>query len=245
MTPARARVPTPMSVPRSIEKVLMVDDEPHVRRVAELSLARVGKWAVSLAASGVEALVAAERDRPDLILLDVMMPGMDGPTTLTALQTQGAARRIPVIFMTAKVQDREIERYLGLGAAGGDQEALRSDEASGADPPDHVRAVPDGVSDGEDEAEALRRALAEVRAEYAAELPALVEALAVLVVEAAGRPEAVGVARSAAHRLRGTAGSYGFAALGEAAGRIEDALDEGMRGAELVALVAALRRLKL
>jgi two-component system OmpR family response regulator len=73
---------------------------------------------VSLAASGLEALAAAERDQPDLILLDVMMPGMDGPTTLTALQALAAARSIPVIFMTAKVQEREIERYLGLGAAG-------------------------------------------------------------------------------------------------------------------------------
>jgi two-component system OmpR family response regulator len=113
----RTRVPTPHDA-RPIEKVLMVDDEPHVRRVAELSLARVGKWVVSLAASGIEALAAAARDQPDLILLDVMMPGMDGPTTLSALQTQANVSAIPVIFMTAKVQDREIERYLGLGAAG-------------------------------------------------------------------------------------------------------------------------------
>jgi two-component system OmpR family response regulator len=101
-----------------IERVLMVDDEPHVRRVAELSLARVGKWSVFLAASGAEALSAAERERPDLILLDVMMPGMDGPTTLSALQAHAVVARIPVIFMTANVQDRQIERYLGLGAAG-------------------------------------------------------------------------------------------------------------------------------
>jgi CheY-like chemotaxis protein len=101
-----------------IEKVLMVDDEPHVRRVAELSLARVGKWSVFLAASGAEALAAAEREHPDLILLDVMMPGMDGPTTLSALQAHAAVATIPVIFMTAKVQEREVERYLGLGAAG-------------------------------------------------------------------------------------------------------------------------------
>jgi len=101
-----------------IEKVLMVDDEPYVRRVAELSLSRVGKWTVILAASGPEALAAAERERPDLILLDVMMPGMDGPTTLSCLQARAGVAEIPVIFMTAKVQDREIERYLGLGAAG-------------------------------------------------------------------------------------------------------------------------------
>jgi CheY-like chemotaxis protein len=101
-----------------IHRVLMVDDEPYVRRVAELSLSRVGKWTVILAASGPEALAAAERERPDLILLDVMMPGMDGPTTLHALQALPATASIPVVFMTAQVQEREIERYLGLGAAG-------------------------------------------------------------------------------------------------------------------------------
>jgi two-component system, OmpR family, response regulator len=101
-----------------LTKILMVDDEPHIRRVAELSLNRVGKWSVVLAASGPEGIAAAERERPDLILLDVMMPGMDGPTTLSALQAHAMVAGIPVIFMTAKVQEREIERYLGLGAAG-------------------------------------------------------------------------------------------------------------------------------
>ena len=98
--------------------MLMVDDEPHVRRVAELSLARVGHWSVTLAVSGTEALAVAEREQPDLILLDVMMPGMDGPTTLSALQAREAVASIPVIFMTAKVQEHEIARYLALGAAG-------------------------------------------------------------------------------------------------------------------------------
>ena len=102
----------------AIEKVLMVDDEPHVRRVAELSLARVGLWSVTLVASGGEALAVAEREQPDLILLDVMMPGMDGPSTLSALQRRASVAHIPVIFMTAKVQEHEIERYLALGAAG-------------------------------------------------------------------------------------------------------------------------------
>jgi CheY-like chemotaxis protein len=101
-----------------VEKVLMVDDEPHVRRVAELSLSRVGGWAVTLATSGAEALMAAVESPPDLILLDVMMPGMDGPTTLGALQERTATAAIPVIFMTAKVQEHEIDRYLTLGAAG-------------------------------------------------------------------------------------------------------------------------------
>jgi HPt (histidine-containing phosphotransfer) domain-containing protein len=97
--------------------------------------------------------------------------------------------------------------------------------------------VPDGVNDGD---ESVGSALLAVRAEYAAELPALLATLAALVEEAAARPEAAPPARLAAHRLRGTAGSYGFAAVGEAAGRIEDALDEGLTGPALRALLAPL-----
>ena len=123
----------------AIEKVLMVDDEPHVRRVAELSLARVGKWTVILAASGPEAIAAARRELPDLILLDVMMPGMDGLSTLSALQASAVLARIPVVFLTAKAQEREIERYLGLGAAGVIRKPF--------DPmtlPDHLRRIVGG-----------------------------------------------------------------------------------------------------
>jgi CheY-like chemotaxis protein len=106
----------------AIAKVLMVDDEPDIRRIGQMSLRAVGKWEVALAASGAEALVlvaaAALGGRPDVILLDVMMPGMDGPATLAALRSDEATAAIPVIFMTAKVQQHEVERYLALGAAG-------------------------------------------------------------------------------------------------------------------------------
>jgi CheY-like chemotaxis protein len=101
-----------------IRTVLLVDDEPDLRRIAALSLSRVGKWAVLLAASGAEALAVIERERPDVILLDVMMPGLDGPSTLSRLRAAPSAAGVPVIFMTAKVQKQEVERYLRLGAAG-------------------------------------------------------------------------------------------------------------------------------
>ena len=83
-----------------------------------------------------------------------------------------------------------------------------------------------------------RAALAELAAEYAAELPGLIDELARLVEAAAADPAAVPRARAAAHRLRGTAGSYGFAAVGEAAGSIEDALEAG--AADVSGLVRAL-----
>jgi two-component system, OmpR family, response regulator len=102
----------------AISKVLLVDDDQDLRRIAELSLTNVGRWSVLLAASGQEGLDLACRQRPDVILLDVMMPGMDGPTTLALLQGNSTTADIPVIFLTAKVQSHEVDSYIRLGALG-------------------------------------------------------------------------------------------------------------------------------
>nr|WP_136924994.1 response regulator [Polyangium aurulentum] len=102
----------------AIAKVLLVDDEPNIRKIGELSLKKVGKWAVVLASSGSEGIELAAQERPDLILLDVMMPGLDGPATLAELKSRAETADIPVIFMTAKVQKQEVERYLAAGAVG-------------------------------------------------------------------------------------------------------------------------------
>ena len=98
-----------------IERVLLVDDDPSIRMVAEICLTRVGHWKVTLAESGRQALDLVSIANPDLILLDVMMPGMDGPTTMQLLREFTDA---PVIFITAKSQKHEVDRYLALGAAG-------------------------------------------------------------------------------------------------------------------------------
>jgi len=102
----------------AVSKVLLVDDEPHIRRIGELSLKGVGKWTVVLASSGAEALEKAEIEKPDVILLDVMMPGMDGMATLAKLRAHEATSKTPVIFMTAKVQKHEVDRYREAGAVG-------------------------------------------------------------------------------------------------------------------------------
>ncbi|HEY0094476.1 MAG TPA: response regulator [Archangium sp.] len=102
----------------TIRKVLLVDDEDDIRTIGQLSLSRVGGWQTVLAASGAEAVTQAAAEQPDLILLDVMMPGMDGPTTLGQLRAQAATAKTPVIFMTAKIQKQEVARYLELGAVG-------------------------------------------------------------------------------------------------------------------------------
>jgi CheY-like chemotaxis protein len=99
-------------------KVLLVDDEPDIRRIAHISLQRVGKLEVVVASSGLEALVLAARERPDVVLLDVMMPELDGPSTFQRLRAAPETADIPVIFMTAKAQKHEVEAFRSLGAAG-------------------------------------------------------------------------------------------------------------------------------
>ena len=101
-----------------IEKVLIVDDDEDILAVAQLAARKIGKWDVTLARSGQEALEEARETLPDVILLDVMMPGLDGTTTLAKLREDPATAGIPVIFLTAKVQSHEIERYQELGALG-------------------------------------------------------------------------------------------------------------------------------
>ena len=101
-----------------IQKVLMVDDEPDIRKIGLLSLRSVGKLTALAASSGEEALALAAQEKPDLILLDVMMPGMTGPDVLARLRQSPETASIPVIFMTAKVQKAEVEGYRALGAAG-------------------------------------------------------------------------------------------------------------------------------
>ncbi|NVJ17891.1 response regulator [Myxococcus sp. AM010] len=102
----------------TLRKVMLVDDEEDIRTIGNLSLGRVGGWTTVLAASGAEALEKARAEQPDLILLDVMMPGMDGPTTFGRLRAEEATAHTPIIFMTAKIQKQEVARYLELGALG-------------------------------------------------------------------------------------------------------------------------------
>lgn len=99
-----------------LKRILYVDDEPDIRAVAQMALETVGGFTVLLCASGAEALARAVEFAPDLILLDVMMPEMDGPATLAALRKVPALAATPVVFFTAKVQTSEVEELKSLGA---------------------------------------------------------------------------------------------------------------------------------
>ena len=100
----------------SARRILLVDDDPDIRQLAALSLRRIGQFQVELAASGPEAIEMASRDPPDLVLLDVSMPGMDGPATLEGLRRIPAISRVPVVFFTATSSDVEVARLCALGA---------------------------------------------------------------------------------------------------------------------------------
>ncbi|MHA7855169.1 response regulator [Marinobacter shengliensis] len=107
------------SVPEaSLNKILYVEDDPDIRAIAELALQDVGGFNAALCSSGQQALEVAPEFEPDLILLDVMMPEMDGPETMRRLRALDATRATPVIFMTARIQGTEIQEYLALGAIG-------------------------------------------------------------------------------------------------------------------------------
>jgi CheY-like chemotaxis protein len=99
-----------------MHRILFVDDDDDIRTIAHLSLTAVGGWQVTLAESGSRALEKAAQDPPDLIVMDMMMPGMDGLATLQRLREDARTASIPVIFLTAKVQKTEVDRYRSVGA---------------------------------------------------------------------------------------------------------------------------------
>lgn len=100
----------------TLERILCVEDEPDIQAVARMALELVGGFQVRVCSGGDEAVREAPVFEPDLILLDVMMPGMDGPSTLRALRAQASTAKVPVVFMTAKVQPHEVAHYRSLGA---------------------------------------------------------------------------------------------------------------------------------
>lgn len=125
----------------AIQRVMLVDDEEDIRTIGEMSLSAVGGWDVVLAGSGGDALSMSEDNPVDLIILDVMMPQMDGPETFRRLRDAESTRATPIIFMTAKVQRDEVERYRSLGAAG-----VISKPFDPMTLPDQIRAIIEGAA---------------------------------------------------------------------------------------------------
>jgi len=100
-----------------VRTLLIIDDEDDIREVASLSLEAVAGWKVHTASSGAEGIATAVKLQPDAILMDVMMPGMDGPTTFKTMQQTHGIAHIPVVLLTAKVQGIDQRRFADLGVA--------------------------------------------------------------------------------------------------------------------------------
>ena len=193
-------------------RILHVDDEPDIREVVELSLGLDPDFVVQSCGSGKEALAAAAGWQPDFILLDVMMPVMDGPATLVQLRVNARTASIPVIFMTARAQAREVDRFRSLGAVGVIPKPF--------DPTTLAASVRSYVQPAHDPMEDLRAGfLQRVKRDAAA--------LSVdrLVLEGGNRlPGTLDRIKRLAHGLSGAGGIYGFAEISDAAAALEDAV---------------------
>jgi CheY-like chemotaxis protein len=98
----------------ALNKILSIEDDPDIRAVIRLALEELGNYTVEICPSGANALEVAPVFRPDLILMDAMMPGMDGQETLLALRDLPEIKETPVIFMTAKVMSGEVKKFREL-----------------------------------------------------------------------------------------------------------------------------------
>ena len=193
-------------------RVLHVDDEPDIREVVEMSLGLDPDIVMRSCASGDAALVVTEGWTPDIMLLDVMMPVMDGPATLASLRSNPRTADIPVVFMTARAQSRELDRFRALGAVGVipkpfDPMTLAASLRTYIEPPD-VRL------------DAMRHKFLQ---RVDGDLVALSGHWSALE-KGADAPSSLAGIRSIAHGLAGAGGVFGFDEISDAAAALEEAV---------------------
>jgi two-component system, OmpR family, response regulator len=121
---------------RPLTKVCYVEDDEDIQRIVRMSLERVGKMTVEVVGDPTVAIDAMKRFVPDLVLLDWMMPGMDGPALFRKMKTVQETSGLPVVFITAKASQTELDELVGLGAVG-----TISKPFSPKDLPDQLRAI--------------------------------------------------------------------------------------------------------
>jgi CheY-like chemotaxis protein len=209
-------------------RVLHVDDEPDIREVVEMSLMLDPNLAVRSCSSGTEALSKVPVWVPDLILLDVMMPVMDGPATLARLRAKPDSADIPVVFMTARAQTRELEHFRSLGAVGviakpfdpmtlavSVRSYLKVTKLNGLRSNFIGRAKGDAAT------------LTEQR----------------VLLDGPDAPQALAKIKAVAHGLAGAAGIYGLYGIGTEATAVENAAAACQDGSDRDDLETALHRL--
>jgi len=229
---------------RPLQRILLVEDDPDIQEVTTLLLSGIGSFEVRACGSAAEALQTAQVFDPDLILLDVMMPGLDGQGAFAAFHEMPATALTPVIFMTARVMPRQIMEYRQLGSLGVIPKPFD---------PDTLADTIQGMWDRHQSArlnEERRVDLAALRRHYAADLPERLRAIEAAATSLQNNGWDSQVAASLyemAHRLAGSAAVYGFPAVSEAAVRIGAFADQHGSGSwvhveprPLLKLVAAL-----
>ncbi len=209
---------TAMTIP-PLNKVLYVEDEPRIRSITKMALEKAG-FIVQECDTGNEAIEVAPRFRPNLVLLDVRMPGMDGPSTLKALRDMSGFEATPIVFMTAGATDKDLEEYIAMGAADVITKPFKPTSL-----PDRLkeiwfRSVPDEPVESEDEVERIQQSF---RAELAAWLEDIISMGRTIAAQGAAddSKKLVESLRERAHQVAGTAGTFGFGAIGDIALELE------------------------
>ena len=121
---------------RALNRICYVEDDEDIQRIVRMSLERIGKMTVSVVGDPMKAIDAMIAFKPDLVMLDWMMPGMDGPTLYKQMKTRPEVNGLPVVFITAKAGQRDLDELMSLGAAG-----TISKPFSPKDLPDQLRAL--------------------------------------------------------------------------------------------------------
>ncbi len=194
-------------------RILHVDDEPDIREVVEMSLGLDPGFETRNCGSGEEALHVAAEWMPDFILLDFMMPVMDGPATLVQLRDNPRTAAIPVIFVTARAQAREVDHLRTLGAVGVIAKPFDPMMLS-ASVRSYVQPAPDPMDD--------------LRAGFLLRVKKDAAALSEERLQLIGGNRIKGTLdriRHIAHSLAGAGGIYGYAEISDAAASLEDAVD--------------------
>ena len=121
---------------RPLQRISYVEDDEDIQRIVRMSLERVGKMTVDVVSDSLTAMARIASFKPDLVMLDWMMPGMEGPTLFRKMKTDPEASKLPVVFITAKATQRDTDELMALGAAG-----MISKPFSPKDLPDQLRAI--------------------------------------------------------------------------------------------------------
>lgn len=225
-----------------LRSILYVEDNPNIRALARIAIERIGGYTLHACESGAEALAAVEGGlKPDLLLLDVMLPGMDGPTILEHLRRLPQTAGTPVIFMTAKAQTSEIAHFMSLGALG----VITKPFQPTLLPKEIERLWNTGATNAAADDD-IEDALVEFRARFIAGLPKQLGELQALArqMKTATGVDTLHPAHHVLHVIAGTAGTFGFEELGDRARAVEQtirkAIDSGSEAGMLHAIAGAL-----